>query len=69
VARLVSDEERARGALYPPISAIREVSAHVARAVAAKAYEHGFATELPKAHSLLERAKQCMYNPQYRRYR
>ena len=39
------------------------------RAVAQKAYEGGFATELPKPHSLYDRARSMMYNPQYRRYR
>lgn len=48
---------------------IREVSAHVARAVAQKAYEGGFATQLPRPHNLLQTAKQNMYNPQYRMYR
>ncbi len=69
VARLVNDDDRAGGATLPPLHRIREVSAHVARAVAQKAYEGGFATELPKPHSLYDRARGHMYNPQYRRYR
>lgn len=69
VARLVTDDDRAIGATLPPLHKIREVSAYVARAVAQKAYEGGFATDLPKPHSLLDRARGYMYNPQYRRYR
>lgn len=48
---------------------IRDVSAAVAKAVAQKAYEGGFATALPKPHNLYEAARQSMYHPQYRRYR
>eukprot|EP00878_Enallax_costatus_P014670 GHUV01015346.1.p1 GENE.GHUV01015346.1~~GHUV01015346.1.p1 ORF type:complete len:566 (+),score=140.92 GHUV01015346.1:81-1778(+) len=69
VARMVTDEDRAAGAVLPPLHKIRDVSASVARAVAQKAYEGGFATDLPKPHSLLDRARAYMYNPQYRRYR
>lgn len=46
-----------------------QVSAHVARAVAQKAYEGGFATDMPKPHSLLDRARTYMYNPTYRTLR
>ena len=64
-----ADEDRASGALFPPIEAIRDVSAHVAAAVAHRAYNAGVATELPRPHDLLERAYSWMYNPHYRRYR
>ncbi|WIA32021.1 hypothetical protein OEZ86_002874 [Tetradesmus obliquus] len=69
VARMVTHEDRAAGATLPPLHKIRDVSASVARAVAQKAYEGGFATDLPKPHSLYDRARSYMYNPQYRRYR
>ncbi|KIY96188.1 malate dehydrogenase (oxaloacetate-decarboxylating)(NADP+) [Monoraphidium neglectum] len=69
VARLVTDTERAQGLSLPPLHQIREVSAHVARAVAQKAYEGGFATDMPKPHSLLEKARVLMYNPVYRTLR
>lgn len=69
VAKMVTDEDRASGAYYPPIKNIREVSINVARAVAQKAYEGAFATELPKPHNLFDKARYSMYNPQYRRYR
>ena len=54
----------------PPTGAAHhQVSANVAKAVAQKAYEGGFATALPKPHNLYEAARQWMYAPQYRRYR
>ncbi len=66
---LCADEDRAHGALYPPLGAIREISMHVAAAVAGKAYSGGVATELPRPHDLLERAQDTMYWPMYRKYR
>jgi malate dehydrogenase (oxaloacetate-decarboxylating)(NADP+) len=69
VARMVTPEDLSRGALFPPISRIRETSALVAQAVALKAYQGGYATALPKPHNLLELIKYAMYNPQYRLYR
>ena len=64
-----SDEDRARGALYPPVGAIREISMHVAAAVASKAYSGGVATELPRPHDLLGKAHDTMYWPVYRKFR
>lgn len=46
-----------------------QVAVHVAKAVAQKAYEGGYATALPKPHNLYDQARVMMYNPQYRRYR
>lgn len=43
--------------------------AHVAAAVANKAYNVGVATELPRPHDLLGTAHNWMHNPRYRRYR
>jgi malic enzyme len=69
VARLVTDEERAAGACLPALGRARECAAHVAARVAQKAYEGGFATDLPKPHSLIDKARAFMYQPAYRRYR
>ena len=69
VARQVTPEDLAAGAMYPPVATLREVSANVAKAVAQKAYDGGFATALPKPHNLLEMARQRVYCPHYRRYR
>ncbi|KAL4457781.1 hypothetical protein ABPG75_012646 [Micractinium tetrahymenae] len=69
VAREVTDEERVVGALLPPVAAMRDVAAHVAAAVASKAYNNGVATELPRPHDVLDKSYSWMYNPRYRRYR
>eukprot|EP00210_Caulerpa_lentillifera_P004562 g4352.t1 len=63
VSKLVTDEERKRGWIYPPLSRTREVAAHVAQAVAQKSYEQGTATNLPKPQSLLNYATEYMYRP------
>lgn len=69
-ARLVAPST-AQPHTHPPIHPPPhpQVAAHVARAVAQKAYEGGFATDMPKPHSLLERARSHMYNPMYRTLR
>ncbi|KAK9818384.1 hypothetical protein WJX72_011776 [[Myrmecia] bisecta] len=69
LAKLVTDEDRGRGSIYPPMSQIKQISACVARAVMQKAYDAGVATELPRPHDLLETAQSIMYSPSYRRYR
>ncbi|OAE25308.1 hypothetical protein AXG93_4620s1220 [Marchantia polymorpha subsp. ruderalis] len=65
----VTDEDRKKGLVYPPLRKVRAVSAQIAKAVASKAYEHGVATNLPKPANLLEIAEKRMWTPQYRRYR
>lgn len=69
LAREVSDADRQAGALMPPVASMRDVAAHVAGAIANKAYNSGVATELPRPHDLLDKAYGWMYNPRYRRYR
>ena len=69
LAKLVSDEDRARGAIYPPIGPIRNISAHIAKAVAQRAYDSALATEQPKPSDLYEAALQIMYEAEYRNYR
>lgn len=69
VARMVGEEELSRGALLPSLKHMREVAVNVAKAVAQKAYEGGYATALPKPHNLYDTARHSMYTPQYRRYR
>ena len=41
LAGLVTDEDRARGQIYPPFWKIRTISAHIARAVAQESYKAG----------------------------
>ncbi|XP_066362664.1 NADP-dependent malic enzyme, chloroplastic-like isoform X2 [Miscanthus floridulus] len=58
-----------KGSIFPPFTNIRKISAHIAAAVAAKAYELGLATRLPPPRDLVKYAESCMYTPVYRNYR
>ncbi len=69
LAREVTDADRAEGGIYPDLSDMRSISAVVARAVAARAYEAGVATELPRPRDLTAAARAVMYNASYRPYR
>ncbi len=63
VAAMVTDEDRAAGRIFPAVNRAREIAAQVAKAVAAKGYDAGIATELPKPHDLLRMAQRSMYYP------
>ena len=64
LANLVSEEDLKQGSLYPALPRIREVSAHIAAAVAEIAYSRGFATgQAPK--DLLAYVQSQMYDPHY----
>ncbi|VAH73482.1 unnamed protein product [Triticum turgidum subsp. durum] len=52
-----------------PFTNIRKISALIAASVAAKAYELGLATRLPRPRDLEKYAESCMYTPVYRSYR
>ena len=67
LARLVSESDLAKGGLYPPLTKIREVSAHIAVAVAEVAYKRELATE-PRPADLLAHVKSRQYQPVYPRY-
>ncbi|KAL0426979.1 UNVERIFIED_CONTAM: NADP-dependent malic enzyme [Sesamum latifolium] len=69
LAGQVTDEHCDKGTIYPPLSNIRKISAHIAANVAAKAYELGLATRLPRPADLVKYAESCMYTPSYRSYR
>ncbi|KAL6984741.1 malate dehydrogenase (oxaloacetate-decarboxylating) (NADP(+)) [Sarracenia purpurea var. burkii] len=69
LAGLVTQEQFEKGLIYPPFSNIRKISAHIAASVAAKAYELGVATRLPRPENLVKYAESCMYTPNYRNYR
>jgi malate dehydrogenase (oxaloacetate-decarboxylating)(NADP+) len=64
LAYLVSEEDIAQGSLYPSLPRIREVSAHIAVAVAEVAYKRGLATgAIP--NDLLAHVQSHMYDPRY----
>ncbi|KAL8149630.1 hypothetical protein AgCh_006584 [Apium graveolens] len=65
----VTQEHYDKGMTFPPFSNIRTISANIAAKVAAKAYDLGLATRLPRPEDLVKFAKSCMYSPNYRIYR
>ncbi|KAK7830138.1 nadp-dependent malic enzyme [Quercus suber] len=69
LASQVTKENFDKGMIYPRFSTIRKISAHIAANVAAKAYELGVATRLPRPKDLVKCAESCMYTPVYRNYR
>jgi malate dehydrogenase (oxaloacetate-decarboxylating)(NADP+) len=62
LAEQVTDKELNEGCLYPPLSKIRQVSAHIAVAVAKNAHSTGVATE-PMPVDMLAHVKSLMYDP------
>ncbi|XP_073006893.1 NADP-dependent malic enzyme [Typha latifolia] len=69
LAQQVTQENFEKGLIYPPFSNIRRISAEIAANVAAKAYELGLASRLPRPQNLVKYAESCMYTPLYRSYR
>ncbi|XP_057538276.1 NADP-dependent malic enzyme-like [Amaranthus tricolor] len=69
LAGQVTQENYDKGMIYPPFSNIRKISAHIAANVAAKAYDLGLASRLPRPQNLVKYAESCMYSPVYRSYR
>jgi malate dehydrogenase (oxaloacetate-decarboxylating)(NADP+) len=64
LAYLVNPDDIEQGSLYPALPRIREVSAHIAMAVAEVAYKRGLATE-PKPNDLMGFIESQMYDPHY----
>ncbi|CAN6456732.1 unnamed protein product [Victoria cruziana] len=69
LAKQVRQEDLDKGTIYPSFSNIRMISAHIAANVAAKAYELGLATRLPRPADLVACAESSMYSPVYRNFR
>ncbi|XP_071687200.1 NADP-dependent malic enzyme-like [Rutidosis leptorrhynchoides] len=69
LANQVTQEHYDKGMIYPPLTNIRKISANIAASVAAKAYELGLATRLPRPADLVKYAESCMCTPNYRSYR
>ncbi|MBD3647298.1 MAG: NAD-dependent malic enzyme [Pseudomonadales bacterium] len=64
LANQVKDDDLALGRVYPPLTAIREVSANVAAAVAEIAYDSGL-TKRERPDDLLADIREQMYDPEY----
>ncbi|XP_065850116.1 NADP-dependent malic enzyme [Euphorbia lathyris] len=69
LAAQLKEENFEKGLIYPPFSNIRKISANIAADVAAKAYELGLASSLPRPKDLVKFAESCMYSPIYQSYR
>jgi malate dehydrogenase (oxaloacetate-decarboxylating)(NADP+) len=67
LARQVRQEDLDRGCLYPPLERIRDVSAHIAVAVAEVAFARGLAT-VSRPRDLLAWIRAQMYEPGYASY-
>ena len=67
LARQTSKADLAQGSLFPPLARIRDVSAHIAAAVAGVAYEQRL-TSRRRPPNLLARIRAQMYDPRYPRY-
>jgi malate dehydrogenase (oxaloacetate-decarboxylating)(NADP+) len=64
LSKQVTDEDLAQGSLYPPLARVREVSAHIAAAVAEVAYARELASR-PRPADIVADAKSRMYDPRY----
>jgi malate dehydrogenase (oxaloacetate-decarboxylating)(NADP+) len=67
LANQVKEEDLKVGRLYPQLSHIREVTAHIALAVAEVAWNQDLAT-VPRPENTLEFVKSKMYQPVYQSY-
>ena len=66
-ANMVTISDLERGRVYPPLSDIRQVSAHIAADVAKMAYDNGF-TDKPEPEDVLAEVQAYMYRPIYPHY-
>jgi malate dehydrogenase (oxaloacetate-decarboxylating)(NADP+) len=64
LAQCVDEADIEQGSFYPSLPRIREVSAHIAAAVAEVAYQRGLATG-PAPNDLMTHVQSQMYDPQY----
>jgi malate dehydrogenase (oxaloacetate-decarboxylating)(NADP+) len=67
LAQQVTDADLAQGSLYPPLAEVRNVSAHIAAAVAGVAYERALAT-VARPADVLAYVRAQMYEPRYATY-
>ena len=64
LAKEVSEDDLAKGTLYPPLSSIRSVSLRIAVELANKAWEQGLAG-IDKPSDPETHIAQMMYSPEY----
>jgi malate dehydrogenase (oxaloacetate-decarboxylating)(NADP+) len=64
LAQLVTESDLAQGSLYPALTRIREVSAHIAVAVANTAYKNGLAGK-PEPGDVAADVRAQMFDPHY----
>jgi len=67
LASLVTDEDIAKGSVYPDLQRIREVSSKIATAVAEVAFERKLAG-IPRPLDIPAHVRRHMYEPRYREY-
>ncbi|MEK7233249.1 MAG: NAD-dependent malic enzyme [Elusimicrobiota bacterium] len=67
LANLVTEGDLKQGALFPPLTKIREISARIAEAVAEVCYKRGLATE-PRPKDLRRHIEALQYQPEYKDY-
>ena len=67
LAHQVTESDIAQGSLYPALSRVREVSAHIATAVAKVAYDRGLAAKA-QPPDLHQHISSQMYDPRYANY-
>jgi malate dehydrogenase (oxaloacetate-decarboxylating)(NADP+) len=67
LAEHVTESDLAQGSLYPPLTRIRDVSAHIAVAVAEVAFHQGLAG-IDRPDDLLKYIQSQMYDPTYQSY-
>ena len=67
LAAQVTADDLAQGSLYPPLAHVRDVSAHIAVAVAEVAYSQGHAT-VARPADLLAYVRSQVYEPTYATY-
>ncbi|HKJ01142.1 MAG TPA: NAD-dependent malic enzyme [Longimicrobiales bacterium] len=68
LAGMVNDDDLEQGRIYPSLGRIREVSAHIAEAVAGVAFERGLA-RVPRPGDLGAVVREAMFQPVYPVYR
>ena len=67
LANLVTEHDLERGRVYPPLSRIRKVSAHIAHDVARMVYDKGL-TDKPEPDDIMADIHEYMFEPVYPHY-